>query len=413
VAGEVIFREGEMGDRAYVIESGSVEILTSRGGAEVTLASLCAGDLFGEMALIDNKPRSASARAAEPTTLVLISREQVLRKINAADPMIKLFLRVILRRLRRTSGLVGDAGGQIAAAAFADDVDDTAFHRLRQQAIEMLDREQSLEQGLARGEFEVYFQPMVSLASGCAAGFEAVLRWRRADGSLDDPASFIGLAEEAGLMGRLTRSVLDGVCGAIAELQDAVAVACPAATPAFVSLNLSSAELAQAGLVDEIVAAVKAAAVDASHLQVEVTESVLMEDPDQAAQVLRRLKLHGITVSVDDFGTGYSSLSYLQHLPIDVLKIDRSFVTALPLGAGSRKIVRAVARLARDLGLLTVAEGVERGEELALVREYGCDLAQGFLFAPPLPLAEALGVARRRFDLAAETHARTPHTLSS
>ncbi len=395
--GEVIFREGDAGNRAYVIESGRVGITAARAGSEVALATLGPGDLFGEMALIDDKTRSATAQAVELTMLIVISREQVMRKVDSADPLIKLFLRVILNRLRRTSGLVGESSPGVGAVILNDPAEDTGFRRLREEAIAMLDRERSLEQALELGEFEVFFQPMVSLASGCAAGFEAVLRWRRPDGSLREPSTFIALAEEAGLIGRLTRTVLTEACHAVVPLQDAVALACPAALPAFVSLNLSARELHEVALVESILDALHAAALDPRYLQVEVTESALMEDPEQAARVLRRLKTHGITVSVDDFGTGYSSLSYLQHLPIDVLKIDRSFVTALPLGAGSRKIVRAVAHLARELGLITVAEGVERPEELRLVREYGCDLAQGFLFAPPLPLSEVLRVARERF----------------
>ena len=260
----------------------------------------------------------------------------------------------------------------------------------------MLDRETELERGLERGQFEMFFQPMVSLATGHAAGFEALLRWRQPDGGVREPATFVPLAEQAGLAARLTRVVLPAVCSAVAPLQRAVAGGVPAMPPAFVSLNLSAGELAEAALVDTIVAALDAAAVDPRYLQVEVTESVLMEDPEQSARVLLDLKGHGVTVGVDDFGTGYSSLAYLQHLPLDVLKIDRSFVAGLPESAGSRKIVRAVARLAADMGLVTVAEGVERPEELAFLRDYGCDLAQGFLFAPPLPLAEAVSAAGRR-----------------
>jgi EAL domain-containing protein (putative c-di-GMP-specific phosphodiesterase class I) len=397
--GEVVFREGDAASCAYVIESGTVAITTARGGSDVMLAALHAGDVFGEMALLDDKPRSATVRAVDPTTLIVLGRDQVMRKIDGADPLIKLFLRVILRRLRRTSGLVGDGALTIGDVRLEDSADDTALRRLRQQAIEMLDRERSLEQGLERGEFEVFFQPMVSLASGCASGFEAVLRWRLADGSLREPATFVPLAEEAGLIARLTRTVLAGACAAVLPLQDAVTLASPVAPPSFVSLNLSAGELREATLVEAILEALGGAAVEPRNLQVEVTESVLMEDPEQAARVLRRLKSHGITVAVDDFGTGYSSLSYLQHLPIDVLKIDRSFVAALPRSSGSRKIVRAVAHLARELELTTVAEGVERADELALVREYGYDVAQGFLFAPPRPLAETLDVARQRFDL--------------
>ena len=395
-AGEVIFREGDAADCAYVIESGLVTITAAREGAEVELARLRAGEPLGEMALLDDRVRSATARALEPTTLIVVGREQVMRKLAGSDPLIRMFLRVVLRRLRRTSALVGKATSGADLRELDQEVDDTGLRRLRSEAIEMLDRETELERGLERAQFEMFFQPMVSLASGHAAGFEALLRWRQPDGGVREPATFIPLAEQAGLMRRLTRVVLPAVCEAIGPLQRAVAGGFPATSPAFVSLNLSAGELAESTLVDAIVGALDAAAVDPRHLQVEVTESVLMEDPELSARVLLRLKGHGMSVGVDDFGTGYSSLAYLQHLPLDVLKIDRSFVTALPHSTGSRKIVRAVARLAADMGLVTVAEGVEHPEELALLRDYGCDLAQGYLFAPPQPLSEAIAVAGRR-----------------
>jgi EAL domain-containing protein (putative c-di-GMP-specific phosphodiesterase class I) len=395
-AGEVIFREGEAANCAYVIESGLVTIIAARGGNEVELARLRAGEPLGEMALLDDRVRSATARALEPTTLIVVGHDQVMRKLAGSDPLIRMFLRVVLRRLRRTSALVGKATTGADLWELDQEVDDTGFRRLRREAIEMLDRETELERGLERDQFEMFFQPIVSLASGHAAGFEALLRWRQPDGGVREPSTFIPLAEQAGLMRRLTRVVLPAVCGAVEPLQRAVAGGLAALPPAFVSFNLSAGELAEASLVDTVVAALDTAAVDPRHLQVEVTESVLMEDPERSARVLLDLKGHGVSVGVDDFGTGYSSLAYLQHLPIDVLKIDRSFVSALPESAGSRKIVRAVAHLAADMGLVTVAEGVERPEELTFLRDYGCDLAQGFLFAPPLPLAETVAVACQR-----------------
>jgi len=395
-AGEVIFREGEAADCAYVIESGVVAITAARKGDEVELARLLAGEPLGEMALLDDKVRSATARALEPTTLIVVSRERVMRKLTGSDPLIRMFLRVVLKRLRRTSALVGRASAGAAEGVPDPGVDDTAMRRLREEAIDLLDREAEIERGLRDDQFEMFFQPMVSLDSGHAAGFEALLRWRRPDGEVREPAAFIPLAEQAGMMRRLTRVVLPAVCSAVGPLQRAVAGGFPAAAPPFVSLNLSAGELAEAALVDAIVAALDSAAVNPRHLHVEVTESVLMEDPERSARVLLALKGHGVSVGVDDFGTGYSSLAYLQQLPLDVLKIDRSFVSALPSNSGSRKIVRAVTRLAADMGLLTIAEGVESPEELALLREYGCDLAQGFLFAPPLPLADTVTVAGRR-----------------
>jgi len=395
--GMVIFRQGDRGDCAYVIESGAVEISAMRLGGQVVLARLGAGDLFGEMALVDDAGRSATARAVESATLMVIRREQVTRKINAADPLIALILRIVLQRLRATSRRVERSTPAAAAPPGGASLDDTAMRRLRARAIGMLDREQQFESALDRGEFEVCLQPIVDLRTARAAGFEALVRWRQADGSVVEPDAFLGLMEEIGLIDRLGRLVLERSCDAVRGVPAPEGTPGEEAVPPFVSLNLSATQLAAPGMVEEFSAAVRAAGIDPRRVVVEVTESVLMEDPERVASVLRRLKSDGHGVFVDDFGTGYSSLAYLQHLPVDVLKIDRSFITAAAPEGDNGKIVRAVARLAQELQLGTVAEGVERPSDLALVRACGCDLAQGFLFAPPVALTELAEVAQRCF----------------
>jgi EAL domain-containing protein (putative c-di-GMP-specific phosphodiesterase class I)/CRP-like cAMP-binding protein len=389
--GQVIFAEGEAGDCAYLIESGIVEISTSRASGSIVLARLHAGDLFGEMALIDHGVRSATARALEATTLAVIRRDQVLRKMDAADPLIKLFLRVLLRRLRETSSRVDASLVSGAMMESEQTRDDTGFRRLREQAMGILEREQRLEEALWMGEFKVFFQPMVELATGRAAGFEALLRWHQPDGTVLEAEDFIGLAGDIGLMGELTRLVLERACAAIMPLQERVG------RRAFMSLNLSARQLGEPEVIEEVLAALQTSGVTADHLLVEVTEGVLIDDPVRVGAALRRLKVHGVSAGVDDFGTGYSSLSCLQRFPIDVLKLDRSFVAALADGGGSPKIVRAIARLSQELGLVTVAEGIERVEELALIRELGYDLGQGFLFAPALPLDEAMAIVGTPF----------------
>jgi EAL domain-containing protein (putative c-di-GMP-specific phosphodiesterase class I) len=395
--GALVFREGEPGTCAYVIESGSVEVSALRGSAAVVLARLTAGDLFGEMALIENRPRSATVRAVGETTLIEIPRDLVMRKMQSTDPLIRLVLRVILRRLRKTSRLLDP--NALAARGFDPEatLDDTGLRKARAEALRDLQREQRLEDAIVRGEFEAFFQPMVSLKTGCTAGFEAVLRWRSPEAGVLAPDAFVGLAEDSGLMGLLTRIILERACGALPVLQKAVGAASTIAPPAHVSFNLSARELADPAIVEDVLSAARLAQIDPHHLQVEVTEGAIMVDPVRAEWVLRSLKSNGLSVGVDDFGTGYSSLSYLQRYPVDVLKLDGSFVTALPARGETRKIVRAILRMARDLDLVTVAEGVEREDELALVQEYGCDLAQGFLLAPPLPLEDAALVGSQRF----------------
>jgi EAL domain-containing protein (putative c-di-GMP-specific phosphodiesterase class I) len=396
-AGQVIFAEGEIGDSAYLIESGTVEISVSRPTGQVILARLHAGELFGEMALIDDGVRSATARAVEPTALTVIRRDQVLRKMASADPLIRLFMRVLLRRLRETSSRVGVSLAARSAEGGAESPDDTGLRHLREQALGMLEREQRLEEALQGGQFRVFFQPIIELVGGRAAGFEALLRWHRPDGVILEAEEFIGLAGDIGLMTTLTRLVLERACVALPPLQERIGAGRGNGRRAFVSFNLSAHQLAEPDIVDDILGALRVSRVDPSHLRVEVTEGVLMDDPVRLASVLERLKESGVRVGVDDFGTGYSSLSYLQQFPIDMLKLDRSFVAGLARGSGGRKIVRAIARLSQELGLVTVAEGIERQDELTLLREFGYDLGQGFLFAPALPFDEVMALAGRSF----------------
>jgi EAL domain-containing protein (putative c-di-GMP-specific phosphodiesterase class I) len=162
-------------------------------------------------------------------------------------------------------------------------------------------------------------------------------------------------------------------------------------------VNLSARQVAAPGLVERIRGILDSSGMAADRLKLEVTESVLMAEPQQAVVLFNQLRALGITLAIDDFGTGYSSLSYLNRFPIDVLKIDRSFVMHMLSDSASLKIVRTIIRLARELGMAVVAEGVEHLDEVALLRELGCDYLQGFLFAKPLPLPDALHVIRRRF----------------
>ena len=255
----------------------------------------------------------------------------------------------------------------------------------RQRPPVLLQLETDFRRGLARGEFELHYQPIVRLDDGTIAGFEALARWNHPDHGLVSPARFIPIAENTGLIVEFGKWAIDEACRQYA----AWATGLPASAPPTLSVNISGLQFRDDGLVADIQDMLAHHGVPGFGLELEITESTIMDNADMAAAVLRRLKNLDLSVAIDDFGTGYSSLSYLNHFPIDVLKIDRSFVAQMQDCEDSRKIVQIIAMLAKALDLSIVAEGVETRDQLLILRELGCDFAQGYLFARPLPVAEA------------------------
>jgi diguanylate cyclase (GGDEF)-like protein/PAS domain S-box-containing protein len=247
------------------------------------------------------------------------------------------------------------------------------------QALERLQMETDLRRALVRGEFRLRYQPIVSLTRGTITGVEALLRWDHAERGLTSPGDFIPVAEETGLILPLGAWVLGEACRQLAEWRAEF----PQARIAL-SVNLSAKQFGQADLVERIRAALDEAGLDPRHLKLEITESAIIDHPGSAGAMLRQLKEQGIQVQMDDFGTGYSSLSSLHSLPLDALKIDRSFVGRIPDDHATLQMVRTIALLARGLDLAVIAEGVETQAQMDEVRAMGCDYAQGYLIAPPL-----------------------------
>ena len=254
-------------------------------------------------------------------------------------------------------------------------------------ALERLDMEIDLRNALERNEFEIHYQPLVSLETVSIVGLEALVRWRHPERGMMSPAEFIPLAEETGLILPLGKWVLEEACTQIRRWQDAYA----GSVPLVVTVNLSARQFQQPDLCDQVAQALAKTGIAPEQLCLEVTESVMMDDVESATIMLRRLKELGPCLAIDDFGTGYSSLSYLKRFPVDFVKIDKSFVADLGEGAVDSEIVRAVIRLAAAIGMRTVAEGVETEEQLRRLRNMGCPLVQGYYLARPQP-AEAIEV---------------------
>ena len=251
------------------------------------------------------------------------------------------------------------------------------------RAVYLLQMENDLRRALDREELRVYYQPIVSLNNGQLAGFEALIRWQHPERGFISPVDFISLAEDTGMIAPIGLWILKRACQQLAQWQ----WASPAHRQLFMSVNLSGKQVAEPDLVSQIQQILEATHLDARYLKLEITESVVMENAELAAQFFKRLKALGVQLSIDDFGTGYSSLGYLHRFPLDTLKIDRSFVGRIGEAAENIEIVRTIVSLADNMGMEVVAEGIETLGQLAQLRKLNCQFGQGYLFARPADAA--------------------------
>ncbi|MEH6578452.1 MAG: EAL domain-containing protein [Amphritea sp.] len=251
---------------------------------------------------------------------------------------------------------------------------------LQSEAVAKLQLEDDLGVAVNQQQFVLHYQPIIELSSGELNGYEALIRWQHPERGLLYPDKFIGVAEESGMIVDIGYWVIQAVCNQI-KLSES-----DSSPHSRFSINLSPKQFKDPLLLENIRNIVRKADVDASLLELEVTESSVMEDVDDAIATLAQLKEMGISVAIDDFGTGYSSLALLKHLPVDRLKIDRSFIRDLETDRNDKKIVQGVISMAHKLQLNVVAEGIENETQLQLLKHYQCDLGQGYLFSKPLPM---------------------------
>ena len=280
--------------------------------------------------------------------------------------------------------LIGDADAAMYRAKERGGARTELFDTvMRDRAVEALAIEQELQRAIEQGELRVYYQPAVDLSSGTMVGAEALVRWQHPERGLLTPDKFLDVAEETGLIVPLGAWVIEEACRALAAWR-----ARPESASMRLSVNLGARELTHPDAVTTVLGAVRRSGVDPGALTLEVTESTAMADGDTGFRALRDLSGEGLHVAIDDFGTGYSSLDQLHRMPVDVVKVDRSFVQRMSDDPTSRELVAAVIGMARALNLLVVAEGVETAEHASALREMGCSFGQGFLYAQPLPADE-------------------------
>jgi diguanylate cyclase (GGDEF)-like protein/PAS domain S-box-containing protein len=354
------------------------------------------------------RPEDTIARfGGDEFTILCESLGGVLEAVGIADRLQRP-LREPLRaggaelRLSASIGVaLAEPGDEVDGERLIDDADAAMYRAkerggartelfdtaMRERAVAALAVEQELSQALERGELRLFFQPCVNLATGELVGAEALLRWEHPERGLLGPEAFLAVAEETGLVVPMGAWVVGEACVRLAEWRRR-----PEGADFRLSVNLGARELTHPDVVTTVLGAVRRSGVDPAALTIEVTEGTAMADSDTGFRALRDLSAEGINIAIDDFGTGYSSLDQLRRMPADVVKVDRSFVRGMSDDSTARELVAAVIGMGRALNLVVVAEGIETPEQASALRSLGCDLGQGFLYAPPLPAEELDGV---------------------
>ena len=411
---EYIFSEGDTGDCAYIIESGMVEISLDKDERRLVMATLTKGEILGEMAIIDQLPRTASARAIVPTVVTAIPLDYVSQKIEQSDPTIRMFLRLAMTRYRDLNTRLGqvfeglsvaqqDASNEAYASTTMELKDVVSQFMEMQKRIDsavtnsppsdsdsglseetltftklLVTEEKLLAKALKRKQFCLFYQPIIDLTNNQIVGCEALVRWNHPSGELYPPGRFIAQAESSGLIVELGYWIAEEACCFQSRLindfhQDL-----------FVSVNLSGKQFEDSNLIPRLADIMNNAGASQERIKYEITESLLMDNPELAAQSLNQLKETGAKLAIDDFGTGYSSFSYLHRFPFDTLKIDRVFVNAMVRSRKSNQIVKSLVNLSHDLGMDVIAEGIETEKEAELMHGYKAGFGQGYFYSKPV-----------------------------
>lgn len=377
-SGDVIMRQGDAGDRAYIIEDGRVEIIIKNAeGKEQSVGTRGEGSMIGEMSLVDQAPRTATIKAVEDCKLLEITYDDFARRLANADPVVRMTTQVILTRYRDTltrADITGESSNWPPPEAVE------LNYAEHSNAIENIKIANDFENALSSSEICLHYQPIINLQTGDIAGFEALMRWEHKEKGFISPGIFIPVIEDSGLIVTASRFALREALMALKRIEHKTGLR----RELFMSVNFSSHDFASEDFVDSVYTTISESDVRPQQVHLEITERLLMGQPDNAKETLEMCRKAGMGISIDDFGTGYSSLSYLHHFPIDTLKIDRAFVTDMHKKDSSMALVKSIIGLGKNLGMKIIAEGAEQIEEAQALRDLGCDQCQGYYFAKPM-----------------------------
>ncbi len=368
--GTILFKQGDAGDCAYVVESGEVLIYLDSGDSEIIIAQINKGEIFGEMSLIDNLPRSASVRALSDTVLNVITKNQLIQRFQSADQIVQLLLKVMMNRVRKNNKSISQANSKEEVVDNGSGVFD---------AFENIKFENRLQEALNNNEFEMFYQPIVNSTDHKIVGAEALIRWNDPIRGYVSPDKFIDFLESSPLMISVGNWIFEKCFQDLKILKNTFG-------PDFsLSINVSGNQFTHEDFIMTLEQLSWKYRVDHKSIKLEVTERV-MTNSTLALEILRSCKEKGFQLSIDDFGTGYSSLQYLSQMPIQYLKIDKSFVSQMSENGKVYAVVNSMIFMAEALGMEIIAEGVETVEESQLLTQLGAHLIQGWLYSKALPL---------------------------
>lgn len=375
---EIIFQEGESGDCAYLIESGQVLVYLMKNGAELPLKTLGPGEIFGEMSMIDNSLRSASCRAVTEVSLVTVTQSQLTDRLQSPDPIIRLMMRAFMDRLREQNN-----SGRGSVMPFPKQAESAADEEEKKKALERLSLENKIDAALQADQFVPFYQPIHDLRNGAVVGGEALIRWIASDGKVISPGVFIDVLEESSLILKVGKRIIEKCLSDLKQMNEQLTLP----ENFFISINVSGRQFADPDFVPHLEATRAHFGVKSSQVKLEVTERIMTEGK-AAIATLQKCSDLGYKIAIDDFGTGFSSLQYLASMPLDDLKVDRSFVIQMTTHEKPLSIVKTLIFLAGLLNLRLIAEGVETNEQRNLLRMLGVPMGQGFLFAKPMPYSD-------------------------
>ena len=385
--GEFIFREGEPGTCAYLIEQGRVELQVISKGTITPVNIMGVGDIFGEMALIDGSNRSASAVALEECKVIEVSKGHLYERIEDADPVVRFLISVLMNRIRGT--LVDPAQIRKNPDATSTVINISEL-KDNEEILEKIKMEQSLRDALDDSEYRVHYQPILDFQTGEVAGFEALMRWDSPERGMVRPDIFMGIAEETSLIIPLGHWLIARVLRDFARLKKKLKLA-GKNTDLFMSINIAAKQFNDPTLFKVLNRALTVNGIKPQEVKLEITERVLIGG-NFVYDWIRKARKLGFSVALDDFGTGYSSLSYLSNLEVNSLKVDKSFVEKMHEDLKMKHIVTSIVNLSKSLNLSVIAEGVETEQEWETLRAMGCNFMQGYLYSKPLPLNNVIAL---------------------
>ena len=388
--GDLIFDAHELGQCAYIIDSGQVEIFIEEDHSETQIAILEKGGIFGEMAIIDGAERSASARAYSDCRLTEVSPDQLSERIDRSDPIVRLLLSVLLKRVRL--GLQHPEEPQKTPIPFAEE--NPELNLDNPTPLDKIRIESSLSEALDTGSLILYYQPLVNFNTEDIAGFEALIRWRHPKNGMISPALFMGIAEETSLIIPIGRWVVKQACRQFRELKTKLLQ--QGHSPEyietlFMSVNVSGRQLEDEEFFDILDQETTAHQHKPENIKLEITERILV-DEGKAKSWVNHCRSKGYKVALDDFGTGYSSLQYLTSLSVDNIKLDRSFVKEIQDNSKAEVIVKAIIQMSKGIESSITAEGIETPAEAQVLTRLGCHYGQGYHFCRPQPISEIISL---------------------